>query len=209
MSYSKFSIDKIKKDLGLGISEKFGIFADIAEVGYSNWLEETLATNVPLAVAIATEKARSEMIVAPILIELKKQVGEIGLFSGRDFNVDEEKGLNGFCDFLVSRSPSQLAIEAPVLAIVEAKNDNLQSGLGQCMAEMYAAQLFNERENNNIDTIYGSVTTGSLWQFIILSGKAIEIDLNEYPLNVGKIIAILRNWLLASIDTKSGETTVR
>ena len=195
MSYSKFNIDKIKNDLGLAISEKFELFADIPEASYSGWLEETLATNVPLALAIATEKARSEMIVAPILIELKKQAGEISLFSGRDFNVDEEKGLNGFCDFLVSRSVSQLAIEAPVLAIVEAKNDNLQSGFGQCMAEMYAAQLFNDRENNNIDTIYGSVTTGSLWQFMRLSGKAIEIDLNEYPLNPGKIIGIFLSWL--------------
>ena len=195
MSYSKFNIDKIKNDLGLAISEKFELFADIPEVPYSGWLEETLATNVPLALAIATEKARSEMIVAPILIELKKQAGEISLFSGRDFNVDEEKGLNGFCDFLVSRSVSQLAIEAPVLAIVEAKNDNLQSGFGQCMAEMYAAQLFNDRKNNNIDTIYGSVTTGSLWQFMRLSGKAIEIDLKEYPLNPGKILAIFLSWL--------------
>ncbi|NER33711.1 MAG: hypothetical protein F6J93_06580 [Oscillatoria sp. SIO1A7] len=198
MSYNQFNIDKIKNDLGLAISEKFELFADITEAPYSGWLEETLATNLPLALAIATEKARSEMIVAPILIELKKQAGEISLFSGRDFNVDEEKGLNGFCDFLVSRSVSQLAIEAPVLAIVEAKNDNLQSGFGQCMAEMYAAQLFNERENNNIDTIYGSVTTGSLWQFMRLSGKAgkaIEIDLKEYPLNPGKILGIFLSWL--------------
>lgn len=60
------------------------------------------------------------------------------------------------------------------------------------MAEMYAAQLFNEREENEIDVIYGAVTTGSLWKFMRLKGKIIEIDVNEYFLgNLGKIMGIL------------------
>jgi hypothetical protein len=45
----------------------------------------------------------------------------------------------------------RLTIKAPVIALVEAKNDNLQSGLGQCMAEMIAAQIFNRQYANLID----------------------------------------------------------
>lgn len=61
------------------------------------------------------------------------------------------------------------------------------------MAEMQAAQLFNERKQNQIQTIYGVVTTGSIWKFMKLTGQVIEIDLNEYFLNnVGKILGILR-----------------
>jgi hypothetical protein len=195
MSYSQFSIELIKTNFGITISELFGTFSDIPEVGYSDFLAQTLREYVPLALSIDTEKARSEFIVAPILFEIRKQSQEaISLFSGKEFNVDLEKGLTGFCDFLISRSPEQLLIEAPVFAVVEAKNDNIQSGLGQCMAEMLAAQLFNERKGNEIKTIYGAVTTGSIWKFMKLEGQVIEIDLNEYFLNnVGKILGILRN----------------
>jgi hypothetical protein len=195
MSYSQFSIELIKTNFGITISEIFGSFSDIPEVEYSDFLAQTLREYVPLALSIDTEKARSEFIVAPILFEIKKQSQEpISLFSGKEFNVDLEKGLTGFCDFLISRSPEQLLIEAPVFAVVEAKNDNIQSGLGQCMAEMLAAQLFNERKGNEIKTIYGAVTTGSIWKFMRLEGQVIEIDLNEYFLNnVGKILGILRS----------------
>ena len=197
MSYSQFSLELIKTNFGITISEIFGIFSNIPEVEYSNFLAQTLHEYVPLALSIDTEKARSEFIIAPILFEIKKQSQEpISLFSGKEFNVDIEKGLTGFCDFLISRSPEQLLIEAPVFAVVEAKNDNIQSGLGQCMAEMLAAQLFNERKGNEVKIIYGAVTTGSIWKFMRLEGQVIEIDLNEYFLsNVGKILGIFRSGL--------------
>ncbi len=147
MSYSQFSIEEIKITFGITISDKFGIFADIPEIEYSDFLAQALQKYIPLALAIDTEKSRSEFIIVPILFELKTQLtGQISLFSGKDFNVDLERGLNGRCDFLISRSPEQLLIEAPVIILVEAKNDNIKSGLGQCMAEMLAAQLFNQRQ---------------------------------------------------------------
>lgn len=194
MSYSQFSLGIIKTTFGITISEKVGIFADIPEVSYSDFLEETLRYNVPLALAINSEKSRSEMIISPILIELRKQLlNQISLFSGKEFNVDPEKGLSGFCDFLISLSSEQLLIEAPVITLVEAKNDNIESGLGQCMAEMLAAQLFNQRKGNEINIIYGVITTGSIWKFMRIEGQVIEIDLNEYFLNqVGKILGILK-----------------
>ncbi|HEY9596728.1 MAG TPA: hypothetical protein V6D33_03560 [Cyanophyceae cyanobacterium] len=195
MSYSQFSLESIKGTFGITLSEKFGTFVDIPEVTYSDFLEETLRYNIPLALAIASEKARSELLITPILVELRKQfLNNISLFSGKEFNVEPERGLSGFCDFLISGSPEQLLIEAPVIALVEAKNDSIESGLGQCMAEMIAAQLFNQRRDNPIKIIYGTVTTGSIWKFMKLEGQVIEIDLNEYFLNnVGKILGILKS----------------
>ena len=64
--------------------------------------------------------------------------------------------------------------------IVEAKNENIKGGLGQCVAEMIAAQRFNEREGNAIDTIYGAVTTGEIWKFLKLAGAVASIDLSDY-----------------------------
>ncbi|MGB3238370.1 MAG: hypothetical protein WBB29_08750 [Geitlerinemataceae cyanobacterium] len=193
MPYSQFSIDVIKTSFGVTISEKVGIFAELPEIEPSKLLQETLQFNIPIALAINSEKSRSEMIISPILIELKKRFPDrISLFSGKEFNVDPEKGLIGFCDFLISRSSEQLFIEAPVIIIVEAKNDNIEVGLGQCMAEMVASQLFNQRRGNEIHQIYGVVTNGSNWKFMRLEGQVFEIDLNEYFVDrVGKILSIL------------------
>lgn len=195
MSYSQFSINQVKQEFGITILEKIGTFANIPEVEYSKLLADTLEYNVPLALAIASEKARSEMIISPILIELRRLfLDRISLFSGKDFDVDASRGLNGFCDFIISQSPEQIIIEAPVIILVEAKNDNIQSGLGQCMSEMIAAQFFNEAQGNPISTIYGAVTTGTNWKFMKLKDKVIEIDLNEYFLNqLGQILGILKH----------------
>jgi hypothetical protein len=197
MSYSQFSINQIKSEFGITFWEQAGIFGNIPEASYSDFLAETLQYNIPLALAINSEKSRSEMIVTPILIEIRKQfANKIGLFSGKEFTVDSERGLSGFCDFLISKSAEQLIIEAPIIALIEATNDNIESGLAQCMAEMIAAQLFNQQKGNQIPKTYGVVTTGSLWKFMQLEGQTIAIDLNEYFLgNLGKIIGIFKNFI--------------
>jgi hypothetical protein len=196
MAYSDFTLARIVKIFGLTVSEKLDIFAGVPDFNSSNYLQETLQYNLPLALAINTEKSRSAMIISPILIELKKCFSQpISLFSGVDFTVDATRGLNGTCDFLISRSPEQLFINAPVITIVEAKKEDINAGLGQCVAEMLAARLFNEREENQIDTIYGAVTTGDRWKFLKLKEQIIEIDLGEHFLinNVNKILGILAN----------------
>ena len=197
MPYSQFSVEQIKTNFGINLTRTVDLFADIPEIEASSFLQETLQFNLPLALEINSEKARSELIVTPILVEIKKLLPErMSLFSGREFNVDPARGLSGYCDFLISRSPEQLVIESPVIALVEAKNDNIQSGLGQCMAETIAAQIFNQRQENDIQTIYGVVTTGSIWKFFKLEGTAIEIDTTEYFINnVAKIIGLLINFI--------------
>ncbi len=113
-------------------------------------------------------------------MELRRLSGHrVGLFSGVEFSVDEAKGLSGFCDFIVSRSPELYVVTAPVVVVVEAKKENLSAGFGQCLAEMVAAREFNQREESTIPTVYGAVTTGTNWKFLTLTGDA-AIDLVEY-----------------------------
>lgn len=198
MSYSDFTLDRVRKNFGLTISDTVNIFSSVEELECSSLLAEILQENVPLALASNTEKSRSEMIIAPILIAIRKYFNyQVSLFSGIDFTIDISKGLNGSCDFLISRSPELLIVSVPVIAIVEAKKENINAGLGQCVAEMIAAKLFNESEGNNIQTIYGAVTTGTNWKFLKLSGQVIEIDLIEYYINnIGKILGILSSILV-------------
>lgn len=195
MAYNDFKLSEFMKKFNLTIIETSELFAGIPDVETSEYLAFTLKENVNLAVAINTEKARSEMIIAPVLLEMRRRSNnKISLFSGVDFNVDAARGLNGVCDFIVSRSAEQLFIRAPVITIVEAKNENLKTGFGQCVAEMVAAQLFNEREGNEITTIYGVVTIGTIWRFLKLEGQVVNIDLSEYYIkDVNKILGILLN----------------
>jgi hypothetical protein len=195
MSYSDFTLEAVKKNLNLKIFTRDNIFAEVVPSPISDYLQETLAYNVPFALASNTEKSRSEMIITPVLLELTKNKNqEISLFSGVEFNVDSSQGLTGNCDFIISRSPEFLLINAPVILVVEAKKENIKGGLGQCIAQMYAAKLFNEREENEITEIFGVVTTGEIWKFLKLSGERVQIDLAEYFLNdVAKIMGILTN----------------
>ncbi|HLP89229.1 MAG TPA: hypothetical protein VK184_11650 [Nostocaceae cyanobacterium] len=197
MSYSDFSLNSVRKAFDLTIADKINIFADVPELECLTSLAEILEENIPLALASNTEKSRSEMIIAPILIAIRKYLNKkISLFSGIDFTVDAAKGLNGNCDFIISSSPELLFIQAPIITIVEAKKENINAGLGQCVAEMIAAKLFNEREGNNIPTIYGTVTTGTTWKFLKLNNQVVEIDLTEYYIiNIGKILGILSSIL--------------
>jgi len=194
MAYRDFNLTDIKEKLNLVLAEKKSLFSDIADSAYSDHLKETLSYNVPLATSINTEKARSELIVMPVLVEVLKQAQpQISLFSGIEFNVDKNQGLNGVCDYIISLSPEQLILDAPIITLVEAKNDNLKSGLAQCMAEMVASRLFNQQKGQALETIYGVVTTGSLWNFLILSGQTMSVDRDEYHIsNVAKIIGIFR-----------------
>ena len=152
MAYSDFTnLNKIRNDLNLQIKEQTDLFAEVTPLPPSESLLTTLKETVPLALAINTEKARSELIVTPLLLELRRQTKpQISFFSGNDFNVDVKKGLNSDCDFIISRSPEQLTIVAPVAVIVEAKNENIKAGLGQCIAALFASQLFNQQQGKEL-----------------------------------------------------------
>ncbi len=193
MSYSNFTLKRVKQEFNLEIIEGQDLFSAIAAVEISDYLRTTLNYNVPLALAISTEKARSELIIANVLLELKRQLNDqMGLFSGINLDVDKDRDLNGFCDYLLSQSSEQFYLSAPVVAIVEAKNEQVTVGLGQCIAEMIAAKIFNDREGNAVSRIYGVVTTGNTWKFLKYEAGAVYIDQLEYYIdNVKKIMGIL------------------
>lgn len=193
MAYSDFSLTKVQSNFSLSINERVDLFAGVGAIALTDLLRLTLKETIPLVSAINTEKARSELMIAPILLEVRRHLQyQIGLFSGVDFVVAPEQGLTGFCDFILSRSPEQYFITNPVVTIVEAKNENIKAGLGQCAAEMVAARLFNEQNLREIQTIYGTVTTGQIWKFLKLEGQTVFIDLSDYYIKeIEQILGIL------------------
>jgi hypothetical protein len=156
MSYSDFSIEILKSDFGLALIEDKPIFPEAPTAKIPESLSRLLERYIPLALNINTEKARSEFIIAPVLAEFKFQHRDkISLFSGVDFNVDEQRGLKGRCDYIISKNREQLVISAPVCVMVEAKNENIIGGIPQCLAEMIAAREFNRSKQNPISAIFG------------------------------------------------------
>jgi hypothetical protein len=193
MAYSDFkSLESARTALGLSVQDQTDLFSNVSAVPPSSLLWQTLQENLPLATAISTEKARSELLIAPILLEVRRSHYPVGFFSGDEFSVDADLGLTGVCDFLLTMSPEQSLITAPVLTLVEAKNENIKGGLGQCAAQMRAAWLYNATQGTPQPTIYGVVTTGTNWKFLQLVDTHLQIDLHEYYiLQIEIILGIL------------------
>jgi hypothetical protein len=197
MPYSKFTLQQVMQDFNLTIVEVSSFLPQAESLAPSAPIAEFIDRYFDLALALNTEKARSELIICPTLLAVKEAMqGEISLFSGEDFTVDPDKGLNGICDYILSLSPEQLFIQAPVIMIVEAKKEDLKGGLGQCVAAMVAAQKFNQAKQNAIPVIYGAITTGSLWRFLKLKEQQVTIGIRELPVPpLEKIVGTLVHFI--------------
>ena len=193
MPYSQFlTLEQPVKEFSLSVQEG-GALLPYSPVEPSDVLKSILERELDWAVSVGTEKSRSEGIVLQLLLEVRAKLNnQISVFSGRSFDVDESRNLNGYCDFLISQSPQQRLIDAPVVAIVEAKKGDITLGWGQCVAEMVAASIFNADRDRNINVIYGAVTSGSLWQFVSLQGNTLTFDVSEYAIaEIQKILGLL------------------
>jgi hypothetical protein len=183
MAYIDFSLTSVKKAFNLTV-QSINLFPNVGNLELTNWLKETLEFSIKIALSSSSEKARSEFIIAPILLELEKRnFDEFSIFSGEKLDVDEEKGLKGECDFILSKGAISLTLQAPIFLLVEAKKNDIKEGLGQCIAQMIGASLFNNKEGNSINFIYGCVTTGEDWQFLKLQDNNIYMNNKRYYLS--------------------------
>ena len=141
MDYRAFNFKKLKEQFGIQ-PRLSPLFPQVQPIAPSAWLTQTLA--ISSATTLTTEKERSERIISPILLELREHnAQQFSVLSGLVFYVDAEQGLNGECDFILSRNPFDFEIQAPVFTVVVAKKGDIESGLPQCIAQMIAAEMFN------------------------------------------------------------------
>jgi len=197
MAYNSFTLNSVKQKFAIDNHTRRFLPEKLTEFKPSQQLLNELL-DVEGA-AIATEKAKSELIVMPVIKELKRNnKDKFSYFSGYKFNVDYKQGLTGFCDILFTAEAYKQEIESPIFYIVEAKNDLLEAGFGQCAAEMYAAQIFNEKQGNPYEIIYGCVTNAFSWCFLKLEKKHLLIDTRHIPLtleNPQPVLSVLQ-WII-------------
>ena len=193
MAYSDFDLKSTLRVFELQALRDVDLFEKVGPLEPSAYLRDWLEEFGPVALGVNTEKARSESFINPILAEAKRRAGPpANILSGVAFDVDRARGLTGFCDYLIARSSEFYYVQSPVVAVVEAKKEDLIAGLGRCAAEMVAIRLFNEKEGSPIPAVHGCVTSGSNWRFLRLQGQTLWIDRPEYYVHdVGKILGIL------------------
>jgi hypothetical protein len=191
-TYAKFKYQDIT-ELGIKLVRQ-KLFTTLPKsLEPSEFLNKTLEIN--LKRHLGTKKAKSEQIITPVLNELvERNINELTFFSGYNFDVDKTQGLKGHVDFILTKDAFSPIIDAPIFCIVEAKNDNLDVGIPQCIAEMYASKIFNEQKQNSISKIYGTVTYGLAWQFLCLENNICTIDNDIYYLNeLPKLLGIIQH----------------
>ena len=182
MAYSDFTFAKLKRNFGLE-QEDTHLFQDVTIIPFvpsQHLLDDVAeAKDMPLL----SEKAKSELLISPIVRELKRQNKHISIYSGYAFNIDSQSDLVGTPDFMISAKPKIVELQTPIFCLVESKNRIPDEGYAQCAAEMYAARLFNQQNNEPYDTVYGAVTNAFEWIFLKLENNTVLIDKNRYFLN--------------------------
>ncbi len=192
MSYTDFDIPKVEKELGLEVIIK-KIDWNFEPIPPSDWLLKSLEKGEKNA--FVSEKARSEFIVAPILLAAKEiSNDEFQIFSGQTLNVDVNLGLTGECDFILSKTYPTPVLKSPIISLVEAKKNDIELGLGQCIAQMFAARIFNLKSENKFKAIFGCVTTGENWQFLKLEENKVIVDSERFYLSeVENILGVFKS----------------
>jgi hypothetical protein len=178
MAYKKFTLESLKEKFGLENLQK-NLFDNIMPIKGSQWLTDTLAMGRKNP--IKSEKAKSEMVVTPILLELKnRNDDDFTIYSGDNLEGNKELGLTGECDFILSKNTHSFTISYPIFALIEAKRNDFDLGIDQCAAQMYGAYLYNKKFKQNVPIIYGCVTTADEWLFLRLENNIIFIDTEKY-----------------------------
>jgi hypothetical protein len=191
MAFSDFTLEGIAQNLGVTTREA-NLFPDLRPIALPAWLREALEKRTKLS--LISEKSRSEFIVAPILLASGELCPTpVAIFSGQRLDVDPALGLVGECDFILAATEPVPPLRAPIATIVEAKKNDVEAGLGQCVAQMIAARMFNQAAGRAESQVFGCVTSGEVWQFLRLVEKTAAIDRRRYYLdNVEGILAVIQ-----------------
>lgn len=192
MAYSSFKTLK-EIEVAFGVkNQRVSLFRDVVPCEMSEDLKKAilLAQELP----IKSEKARSELIVTPILLEVRNLNHKVfTIYSGDNLNVDETRGLNGECDFIIAKDTGSFEVSYPIIQLVEAKKNDVEIGLPQCAAQMIGAKIWNDKNNASLSVMYGCVTTGDDWLFLKLTDDMLFIDVKKYYLgNIGELLGVFQ-----------------
>jgi hypothetical protein len=195
MPYTDFTLESAEARFHL-LTVPGELFPGLTAVPVPEWLRDLLARGQAVA-ALVSEKARSEFLVTPVLLACRDLVsGDLAIYSGQRLDVDAELGLTGECDYILALTPPVPRLRAPLVTVLEAKRGDIELGLGQCVAQMVGARLFNQHAGCQEGPVFGVVTTGEAWQFLRLEGATVTLHRERlFIAGVGGVLAALQSIL--------------
>ncbi|MEB3295402.1 MAG: hypothetical protein VKJ24_19785 [Synechococcales bacterium] len=117
-----------------------------------------------------------KIIIDLVFIEALQPFSHLKIWKGEAL---ESETAHGAADYLITENFDYA--EAPILCVAEAKKDDFDQGLAQCLVEMQACQWTNQKIGKSID-IFGIVTNGEGWKFYKLTPKNEVYETSLYTL---------------------------
>ncbi|MBN3873349.1 hypothetical protein [Nostoc sp. JL33] len=155
-------------------------FIGEAEFNVSDYFREDLEFTMREGAVDCSEFAICENLIFPVLKQVwKLYSSKLILWSHYSRNYDEK--LSGFPEYILAkRSPlGKVVFDKPYFILVEAKQDNFETGWAQCLAEMIAAQKL---KGELSIMIFGIVSNGVTWQFGKLEAEVFTRNITYYSI---------------------------
>jgi hypothetical protein len=129
-----------------------------------------------------------KLLIDAICAEAMTPLHHLKIWKGAQLEGDVAAG---YVDYLVAERRRYLTV--PLLCIIEAKKDDFEQGLAQCLVEMQACRWQNQQQmpDRTIEVL-GIVTNGTSWQFYKLT-PAGEVH-ESAPSSTGDMV-----WLLGRL----------
>ncbi|BAY60434.1 hypothetical protein NIES22_04930 [Calothrix brevissima NIES-22] len=189
MAFSSFkTIEEVLKEFQVTYSE--ANFVSEVQFNIPDYFREDLEFTMREGAVNCSEFAICENLISPVLKQVwKLYSSKFILWSHYSLNYDEK--LSGFPEYILAkRSPlGKVVFDKPYFILVEAKQDNFETGWAQCLAEMIAAQRLNGEYQI---VIYGIVSNGATWQFGKLESDIFTRNITPYTIyELDKLFAIV------------------
>ncbi len=174
--------ETISEALGYGFERATLSLPQSDEIpGWVATLSERLTRILP-HIALDSEAARRELLIAPVLVEL---TASLGLELRIELDVHVSAQLHGDLDYLLHTATHRLLV-------VEAKQGDTSRGMSQLVAELAALDQWTTSPE---PVLYGALSTGDLWRFARLerTEKTITQDVNLFrvPADLPELARVL------------------
>jgi hypothetical protein len=135
---------------------------------------------------LTSSESAKALIIDAICEEVMIQHPRLKVWKEASLQSDQ---LGEVADYLIA--PKRDYLEAPLLCVIEAKKDDFEAGLTQCLVEMHACQWNNAQLGKQLD-VFGVVTNGDLWRFYQFTKRGEVLESLSYALGeLSKVLGTL------------------
>jgi hypothetical protein len=170
-SFSSFSMSDAYKHLGIKTLSPWSFQIELYEP--SNFFIQHLE-RLNRKFDLQSYEESKKLLIDAFCDEAMEGIENLKIWKGGKIESDI---LIGNADYLIAEK--QDYIDIPFLCIVEAKRDDFEQGLAQCLVEMQACQWKNNQAAKGIDVL-GVVTNASEWIFYKLATTGIVYQSRAY-----------------------------